>query len=122
MATNYEATFKMTNFIDARVKELEDNDGNKEMCVVIPLEKNGLKVEKSGHVYCKLFVNEKTFESGDNNSHYMRLKTNYKHVEKMDSLGYKTPYLGTMRPSFYAGKYQSDARYGYNKKVKNLEG
>lgn len=120
MATNYEASLKLTNFIDAAVKELEDNDGNREMCLVIPLEKNGLNVSCNGHVYCNMFVNEKTYETGDNNSYYFKQKTDRNHLAKMDSLGYKTPYLGVMHRTFYKTNSQSNNRYGYNQRVKNL--
>lgn len=120
MATNYEALLKLTNFVDARVQEVEDGDGNRESCVVIPLEKNCLKVSKSGHVYAKMFVSEKAIYAGDGYSHYLQLKVSLKDVGKFSDLGYKTPYLGRMRPSYYSKKHQADDKYGYNK-VKKLD-
>lgn len=119
MATNYEAKLKLSNFIDSRIMELEDNDGNLEDCLVIPIEKNGLVVSKTNNVYCTAFVNEKTYDTADGYSFYIKQKTNPAHVAKLDSLGYKTPYLGYMKRSTFAPKFQSDNRYGYNKRVKN---
>lgn len=119
--TNYIAHLKLTNFIDARVMELEDNDGNFEQCVVIPIEKNALRVTDKNNVYCDMFVNSKTYDTGDNLTHFFKLKTTHEHVAKLDELGYKTPYLGGMAISKYDYQFK---KYDYSKigkKVKNIE-
>lgn len=121
MATNYLAKVKLSNFIDARMHELEDNDGNMEMCLVIPIEKNALEVDKDKNVYCEMFVNEKTYDSRDGYSYFFKQKTNAKHVAKLDSLGYKTPYLGYMKISKFAPAFQSENKYRFSQRVKNLE-
>ena len=118
MAKNYEARLKLSNFIDSRLQELEDNDGNMEMCLVIPIEKNSLDITKHNDVFCSMFVNEKTYETKDGYAYYFKQKTNSNHVAKLDSLGYKTPYLGYMTLSKYSPRFQSNI---YNKKVKNIE-
>lgn len=117
MAANYEATLRLTSFIDARVQELEDSNGNMEECVVIPLEKNGLRFTNKNHVACKLFVTERMSPSKYGETHYIKMKTNKEHVAKMDSLGYTNPYLGEMHPTHYHKKFQDVYANLYGGKV-----
>lgn len=116
---NYELALKLSNFIDARIADVEDNDGNMEQCLVIPMEKNGLFETKLKNVFCHIFVNEKFFDSNDDNTHFLRLKTNDNHRAKLDSLGYDAPYLGVMKPSKFKPLQQH--KYSFNQKVKNIE-
>jgi hypothetical protein len=118
---NYEALLKLSNFIDARLMDIEDNDGVMEQCLVIPIEKNSLVVTRYKTVYCDMYVSEKTFGCSDDNTHYLRQKLTKANREKLNKLGYKAPYLGSMKPSKYKPLYQTDTKYGYERKVKILE-
>lgn len=105
---NYEALMKLSNFINARVEELEGIEGEKELCLVIPMEINGLFKTCNGNVYCKMFVNDKSSFASDGNTHYFRMKTNPTLNAKLVSLGYESPYLGTMKPSRFKTKFQEN--------------
>lgn len=119
---NYELVMKISNFIDTRVVDLEDNDGNIEQCIVVPLEKNGMRVSNNNNVYCKFFVNERTYGDGTA-THYLRVKTNKKLVAKLADLGYQTPYMGLMFPSNFKTSYQSNSYFRNNStdRVKNID-
>lgn len=119
---NYELVMKISNFIDTRIMDLEDNDGNTEKCLVIPLEKNGMNVSSNNHVYCKFFVNERTYGEGKA-THYLRVKLSKKVVAKLEALGYKTPYMGLMFRSIFKTSYQDPNYYRNNSidRVKNID-
>lgn len=91
MAT-YTINFKLTNFLDSRIIEAEDSEGNLEEGVFIPLFKNCLTPDKDSNVIVEIFVNDK----GNNYSYQLRQKVSKKHVEWLRNLGYYTPYLGAM--------------------------
>lgn len=118
---NYELLIKLSNFVDARLMDIEDNDGVMERCLVIPIEKNSLIVTRFKTVYCEAYATEKTFACSDNNTHYLRQKLNKASREKLERLGYKPPYMGSMKPSRYKPLYQTDIKYGYEQKVKKID-
>jgi hypothetical protein len=118
---NYEGMIKLSNFIGSKIIEVDDGDGHKEWCLAIPMDRNGLVETKNHNVYCKVFINEQAYDTGRGNTHYLRQKTNDSHRKQLESLGYDTPYLGTMRPSNHKLAYQEKYRFRYNQKVKNIE-
>ena len=98
---HYELLFKLTNFIDARVEEIEDANGTLEKCVVIPIDKNNLYTTKWNNVFCACFVNEADGDIGYDATHNVVQKLSYPALEKITSLGYKVPHLGIMRKNKY---------------------
>lgn len=116
---NYEALMKLSNFINARVEELENREGEKEMCLVIPMEINGLYKTRNGNVFCKMFVNERVSFTSDGNTHSFRAMINPTLNAKLVSLGYESPYLGTMKPSRFKTKFQENNDRLRNQFVKN---
>lgn len=116
---SYEGIFKLSNFIGSRAIELEDDNGIMEMCLVIPIERNGLVVTSNKNVYCKFFINENRFDKTDKSTHYFRQKSNDSHRAKLSSLGYEMPYLGSMKPSKFNSKFSYNPLR--NKKVKNID-
>lgn len=122
-ATNYIARLKLSNFIGAKIIELDNDETmNKEKGIFIPIELNGLFVSPRNQVFAWFFVNEKLHDTGDGYSHYMKLKTNKKHVEKLDKLGFATPYIGAMKTSTYFTSSQSKftGNNGKEERVKNI--
>lgn len=101
MAVNYMMNLKLTNFIGSKVIMVENADGIEEKGVFIPLDMNDLKVTDKGHVYANAFVSEKKTNTLDDNSHYIKQKASKAHVKMITELGYKMPYLGSLRPSKY---------------------
>lgn len=108
MAQNYEIRVKLSNFIDSRIIEQEDDNGVTEKGIFIPIEKNALYVNEHKCVFFSAFVTEKVTNTGDNASHYIKQKTNKQHVAMLDSLGYKTPNLGSMWEKNYNPRFQNN--------------
>lgn len=118
-AKNYTMRFNLTGFLGSRIIDSENSDGIVERGVFIPIDDNDLYVDPiTHHVLCEAFVNAKTYNSGDNKSHYIKQKPSKEHAEKLKSLGYKLPYLGSMwYNNWYAPSFQSEkANFG---RVKN---
>lgn len=113
MAINYEGTIKFTNFIGARVQEIEDDDGIVEECIVIPIEKNGFKKSRYNNVYCQLFINESRYSNTFLDSHYFRLRVDKEHCKRMEELGFKSPFVGSMKPT----KFKYNQKSGESKRV-----
>lgn len=104
-------TFKLTNFYGSRVEMLEDEDGNKVECVVIPLAQNGLKVcPSNGAVYLNAFVNEKVLNH-DKHTHYITQYCVKEHLNNLRELGYPAPRLGYMDASVYKPSFQDEVDY-----------
>lgn len=120
MATNYEMNINLSKFLDARIIENEDNAGVSELGIFIPIAKNNL-TQYRGNVYFNAFVTEKMYDTGDGKSHYIKQKTTKEHVQKLNDLGYETPYLGGLKPqNKYSPKFQNDSKYQQGK-VKNID-
>ena len=99
---NYVLRFVLTKLFGARVIECDDEEGNLEKGVFIPLVKNDLRVDKGGNVSVYGFVS-KCFTSSRSDywTHYIKLKASSRFVEKINSMGYKMPYLGNMKSKNY---------------------
>ena len=118
--SNYLAKFKLSNYINSRVVEIENDDDVMEKGIFIPIEINGLTLTPRNQVISHLFVNEKLHDTGDGYSHYIKMKTNRKHVEELDRMGYSVPYVGGMKSSEYVTQYHKNM-YNYNPtRVKNI--
>lgn len=98
--TNYCASIALTKFFDAEVIERENDEGNLEKGVFIPLDKNDLKVWK-GHVYSTFFINKCYHPKNPRATHYMTLYASKRFVQKMNSLGRKMPFMGTVYDSYH---------------------
>lgn len=107
---NYTMRFNLTAFIGSRVIEAEDQDGNIERGVFIPIDVNCLYEDpKSKNVLCEAFVNAYTYDTVDTKTHYLRQKTSLEHVDKINGLGYKIPKLGNMwLNTFYGPSFQKN--------------
>ena len=121
---NYILRFNLTGFIGARVIEAYGDDDQLERGVFIPIERNSLyEVPGNKSVFCEAFVNEVTYRYSDGRSHSLKQKLNKEKVEKLASLGYKTPSLGALwnneiykTPSFQ--QKTSEKRVKFNREKK----
>lgn len=107
---NYTMRFNFTAFIGSRVVEIENEDGNLERGVFIPIDRNALYEDpRTKHVMCEAFVNAYTYDTADAKTHYLRQKTRLEHVDKINGLGYKIPKLGNMwLNTFYGPPFQKN--------------
>lgn len=93
---NYCMMFKLTNFIGSRMEILENEDGIREECVVIPIDRNHLRRTNKNHVYCVAFVNQAHGDIGYKATHNIVQKLPYEAVKELNQKGYKSIYLGLL--------------------------
>ena len=93
---NYCMLFKLTNFIGSRVEVIESEDGVREECVIIPIDRNHLRRTNKKHIYCIAFVNQAHRDIGYNATHNIVQKFPYEAVKKLNQMGYKSIYLGLL--------------------------
>ena len=106
---NYFMSFKLTNFFGSRVERLENENGDVEECVVIPLKRNGLKVSDANNaVYVNAFVMAKSMRH-DKKSHYITQYCIKEHLANLRELGYEAPKLGYMELSAFKSAQNNDS-------------
>ena len=96
---NYDIAIKLTNFFGARLMPIENEEGFLEECLVIPLERNGLKPSPSKNVYANVYMTKTMNGCVKGWTHYLRMKVKKDTYAKLKSLGYEVPYLGNAKPS-----------------------
>ena len=96
---NYDLAIKLTNFFGARLMSIENEEGSFEECLVIPLERNGLKPSPSKNVYANVYMTKTMNGCVKGWTHYLRMKVNKTTYSKLKGLGYDIPYLGNAKPS-----------------------
>jgi hypothetical protein len=98
---NYIVKFVLTNFIGCRIAQVENEDGDLEECVCIPLDRNNLKKNKKNQVSAYAFMNKSDVANMYGWTHYLKMKTDPAFVKRCDELGIKQPYLGNAKDSNY---------------------
>lgn len=91
----------LTNFLGARVVEVEDENGDICPHVCIPMYKNNLKKGNNGSVSAYLFMTKSTIPDRFGWTHYLKPKTSTAHVQKINEMGYKVPYVGNAKEQNY---------------------
>jgi hypothetical protein len=105
MAT-FEGTFYLSNFFGAREVVCEDENGEKELCIAIPIERNGLVKATTGNGGWMTFgfVQELDNPNGAF-THWIRQKTNPAHYADLQRRGLNAPIIGRLKPTkFYHSK------------------
>ena len=98
---NYVLKLSLTKFLGARVCNVENEYGEMEECVCIPLERNNLKKNPNGHVSVYLFM-AKTFVANIFGwTHYLKMKLDPNFIKKIKDLGYDNPFLGNAKLQNY---------------------
>ena len=103
---NYLIKLKLSDYINSRVIEVENDDGEIERGIFIPLEINNLFVTVRNTVISWIFATKKLYEPIDNMSHYLKMKVDKNHKDKLKNLGYDPPYLGGMKETRIYTDYQ----------------
>lgn len=100
-------SFKLTNFFGTRIETLENEEGEREECVVIPMARNGLKVSEANNaVYVNAFVSAKGMKH-DKRTHYITQYCVKEHLARLRELGYEAPRLGYLESSTFKPSFQS---------------
>lgn len=115
--------FVLTSFLGARVQDVPDEEGNEERCVCIPIDRNGLRIGKTGKVSAYAFVVKTRNANMYGWTHYLKLKCNPNFVKKINELGYSAPYLGNIKPDNYVihKKGYQESLVGQKVKVSDYE-
>lgn len=115
--------FVLTAFHGACVKDVENEFGDLERCVCIPLDRNDLRVGETGKVSCYAFVVPCRNANRFGWTSYIKHKVSNRFVEKCKDLGFSPPYLGNLRPSNYVSYAKNyNAAYKADKvKIKDFE-
>lgn len=106
----------LTDFLGARVEKIMNENGNYEEFVCIPVNRNGLRIGRTGKVSAYGFVSKTRNANLNEWTHYIKLKCKPEFVAKLDSLGYKVPYIGNLKPSNYI-VYKNN----YNEALRNAK-
>ena len=115
MFKNYTMRMVLTNFIGSRVIDFENEDGISEKGVFIPFDMNGLHETEKGNVAAHFFVTERMTATRDGSSHYVKLKMPKESLDRINNLGFETPFVGSMRPSSIKPSFQLDYEKGAGK-------
>lgn len=98
---NYILKFILTAFWGARVQAVEDEDGNMEECVCIPLDRNNLKKNKRGQVTSYFFMTESQVPNMYGWTHYLKPKHDPNFLKHQNELGYNNFYAGNAKKGNY---------------------
>lgn len=112
---NYDIVLKLSNFFGSRIMPIENEEGFIEDCLVIPLERNGLKPSPSKNVYANLYMTKTLNGCIKGWTHYLRMKVNKNTYVKLKGLGYEIPYMGNAKPSSWKENMKKN-----DYKVKNI--
>lgn len=104
--------FVLTAFQGAQVKDIENENGDLEKCVCIPLDRNDLREGNTGKVSCYAFIVPTRNANRYGWTNYIKHKVSPTFAAKMKGLGFSIPYLGNAKPSNYV--YYNN---NYNKAV-----
>jgi hypothetical protein len=103
MAT-FEATFYLSHFLGARADYVKDENGEDELCLCIPVDRNALVKGDKGVWLTWGFVQEMDIQS-KGYTHWIRQKTNPKHYGDLRAKGMSAPIIGKLKPTnFYHRK------------------
>lgn len=105
----FEMTFYLSNFIGARTAVVEDENGEPEVGVFIPAERNGLILSRSdgGKWMTWGFVQELDVPMAGF-THRVMHKTNPAHLREIKSQGLGAPLLARMKPTKFYHRKKAD--------------
>jgi hypothetical protein len=105
MAT-FEGTFYLSHFIGAREVMCEDENGEQELCLAIPIDRNGLvKATRGNGGWMTFGFVQEVDESRQGFTHQVKQKTNPAHMQWLASKGLNVPIIGRLKPTkFYHRK------------------
>lgn len=110
----YEMIFYLTNFIGSHVKMVENENGELEHCVCIPIERNNLWQMGSGR-WCTWGMVQELETPYKGYTHWIKQRTNYAHCEELRKQGLQSPVFGRMKPSKFVYKKKRFPNSGNNR-------
>lgn len=116
---NYILKLVLTNFLGARIQSVENENGDMEECVCIPLDRNDLKKNRRNQVSAHAFMTKTMVANMYGWTHYLKMKVNPNFLKRINELGYQCPYLGNAKDSNYI-VYKNEYKQNFVK-VDNYE-
>lgn len=114
---NYEMMIVLSSYIDSKIIEVENDEGEMEEGIFIPIDKNAINVDrKTKFVTSWCYVTERAYKTW---SHYLKMKVDKPTKEKMEELGMQLPYMGYMRVN-RKKMFRNQDFSSYNR-VKNIQ-
>ena len=98
---NYVLKLSLTKFLGARLCDIENENGEMEQCVCIPLDRNNLKKNPNGHVSVYLFMAKTLTANLYGWTHYLKMKLDPNFIKKINELGLDNPFLGNAKLKSY---------------------
>ena len=98
---NFVLKFVLTNFLGANISYVENEEGELEECVCIPLERNNLKKNSKNQVSAYAFMTKTMSVNKFGWTHYLKMKIDPNFLKKINKIGLKNPYLGNAKGSNY---------------------
>lgn len=96
----FEATFYLSSFFGAREVICEDENGEEELCLAIPIERNGLVKATYGNKGWMTYGFVQEMDMPTNGfTHWVRQKTNPKHYADLQARGMSAPIIGKLKPT-----------------------
>ena len=104
--STFEGTFYLSSFLGAREVICEDENGEEELCLAIPIERNGLVKATQGNGGWMTFGFMQELDNPNSAfTHYIKQKTNPAHLRWLESQGLEPPFIARLKPTkFYHRK------------------
>ena len=99
--SQYVVKLSLTKFLGARICEVEDENGELEQCVCIPMGRNNLKKNPHGNVSVYLFMAKTSSANMYGWTHYLKMKLDPNFLKRMKDLGIENPFLGNAKSKSY---------------------
>lgn len=94
---NYVVRLVLTSFFGTRIADVENEDGEMESCICIPIERNNLRKAPSGKISAYFFMNTSQSANRMGWTHYLKMKCHPTFVKKMQGLGWVIPFAGNAK-------------------------
>lgn len=94
MSNGYKLRMRLTGFLGASVRVLEDEMGTPKKYICIPCDDNFLKINDSHDVYATVIMQMMKKPNFYGNTHYLRLYCSKRQSELLSSKGYSAPFVG----------------------------
>ena len=104
----YDLSLRLSSFIGAMVKEIEDASGVEKKCICIPIEDNMMSIGKDGGVYACARVYRRSYDSNKGATHQIKTDVFRWKAQRIMEMGYKVPIIGALyRPWSLLNLYKS---------------
>jgi hypothetical protein len=99
---NYIVRVVLTAFYGASLQDVENENGDLERCVCIPIDRNNLKLNpKNNNVSAYFFMNQSSSPNQYGWTHYLKFKLDPNFLKQINELGLENKYCGNAKKGNY---------------------